>query len=183
MGRAVVAWLAVLFLAAVAVLALITVFSSNVVKPFVGRQIEQNLAQSTTPVATAAQAPAPAATAKPGAGSSQVVVTEGQLNDQIAQHQSEISPLDSVTVKIVPTELQVTMKSHGVSGTYHGNVVVQNGKPVVTGGHVDGLLGHVIPTAQLEDVLNQQIDAAVMKSGVTVQSVTLQQGQMVVDYA
>ena len=182
-GRAVIAWLAVLFLAAIAVLALITVFSSSVVKPYVGRQIEQSFAQPTVTATTApAQTPAAAAAAS-SSGGRHVVITEQQLNQQIAEHQDQLSPLDSVTVQIQPDQLVMTMKSHGVSGTYRGHIEVQDGKPVLTGGKVDGLLGYVVPTAQLETVLNRQIDAAVAQSGVEVQSVALQQGQMAVSYA
>lgn len=181
-GRAVIAWLAVLFLAAVALLALITVFSSSVIKPYVGHQIEQSLTQS-----TAVSAPTQAAVAAPEAtraGPARTqVITEAELNSRIAEHQSDLAPLDSVTVRILPSELQVTMKSHGVSGTYHGNVVVQQGRPVLTGGRVDGLLGRVIPTSQLEQLLNQQLGAAVAQSGVAVQAVQLQDGQMRITYA
>ncbi|HET7036046.1 MAG TPA: zinc ribbon domain-containing protein [Thermomicrobiaceae bacterium] len=182
-GRAVVAWLVVLFLAAVAVLALITVFSSSVIKPFVGQQLEQSLAAPTS-TATATSAPAAAPTAQTAEASPrQAVITEQQLNQGIAEHQDQLGPLDSVQVTIDADELAVELSSHGLSGTYHGQVTVQDGKPALANGHIDGLLGHVIPTRQLEDVLNQQIDAALAQSGVAVRSVTLQPGQMVVGYS
>lgn len=180
-GRAVVAWLAVLFLAAVVVLALIIVLSSSVIKPFVGQQLEQSLAAPTV-TATSAAAAVPTAQAAE-ASPRQAIITEQQLNQGIAEHQDQLGPLDHVQVTIDADELSVELSSHGISGTYHGQVTVQEGKPALTNGHIDGLLGHVIPTRQLEDVLNQQIDAALEQSGVAVQSVTLQPGQLVVGYS
>ena len=189
-GRRVLGCLGVTILGAVVVLGVITILSNAVVRPYIGRAIAAHirLPVASTPVSSG-QAAAPTPDAAGGlipsvpANAAQVVITEDELNSSIATHASEIRPLDSATVRITPTEVAVDMSAYGVSGTYHGQVVVQNGKAVLTNGRIDGPLGWVVSPGPIESALNDQIAASLDASGVSVTSVALQQGQMTVGLA
>ena len=66
-----------------------------------------------------------------------------------------------------------------MSGKYKGQVEMQNGEPVVTGGHISGMLGWFVPTDQVETAFNREIASAVNQAGVQVSSVALWPGEMV----
>lgn len=191
-GRRVISCLAILVLAVVIAVAAAAVLSSSVVRPYIGRQITKHLASigttqsaSTSTSAGSGQSSgsgAVAAVPTPKPGERQIVVTQDELNQRIAAHQSQIKPLDSASVQLTPQGAEVTMRAYGLTGRYHGQVQAENGQVVVTNGHIDGPLGWVVPVSALESALNQQIAASLNQSGVQVDSVTLQQGQMTVGF-
>jgi hypothetical protein len=177
-SRGLLAWLAVTIVAVIAIIALIAFFSSTVVKPYVGRSVNQNLSSqlgSTVPGIT------------PNAGAAlagkTLVITQQQINDEIAKNASALHPLSDVSVQIVSQQFIVNFSAYGLSGRYQGQVVMRDGQPVLTNGHISGPLGWVVSTSQVESAFNQEIAAAVNEAGVQVSSVALQPGQMVLTLA
>jgi len=176
--RSLLAWLAVLLLAVIGVLALIAFFSSSVIKPYVGRSVSQNLngqLNLSIPQVT------------PNAGASlagqTLVITQQEINDQIAKNAASLGPLSDVNVQITDQQFVVDFSAYGLSGRYQGQVVMRDGNPVVTNGHITGALGWVVPTNQVESAFNKEIAAAVTQAGVQVSSVSLQTGEMVLTLA
>ena len=168
------AWLAALLLTVIAVLALIAFLSSSVIKPYVGRSVSQNLDGQLSlgiPQVT------------PNAGASlagqTLVITQSQINDQIAQNAASLGPVSNVNVQITDQQFIVDFSAYGLSGRYQGQVVMRDGNPVVTNGHITGALGWVVPTNQVETAFNHEIASAVAQAGVQVSSVSLQPGEMV----
>lgn len=180
-----------ILLAVIAVIG-VALFSRGVVKPYVGRQLDQHLnlpgiasklTGNATPAATAtATEPSgqAAVAPTPPPGSHQVVITQDQLNQEIADHKDRIEPLDSASVTMTPGEMQVSMRAYGLSGTYHGQVAVSGGRAELTDGHIDGPLGWIVPVEPVQSALNDQLRSALNQNDVAIESVTLQQGQMVV---
>ncbi|HEX3723445.1 MAG TPA: hypothetical protein VHV31_11670 [Nitrolancea sp.] len=176
--RGLLAWLAVTVVAVVAVIALIAFFSTSVVKPYVGRSVNQNLngqLGSTIPQLT------------PNSGASlagqTLVITQQQINDEIAKNADSLHPLSDVSVQIVNQQFIINFSAYGVSGRYEGQAVMRDGKPVLTNGHISGALGWVVSTSDVETAFNREIAAAVDQAGVQVSSVALQPGQMVLTLA
>ncbi|HVB65117.1 MAG TPA: hypothetical protein VNE17_10325 [Nitrolancea sp.] len=176
--RSLLAWLAVLLLTVIGVLALIAFFSSSVIKPYVGRSVSQNLngqLNLSIPQVT------------PNAGASlagqTLVITQQEINDQIAKNAASLGPLSDVNVQITDQQFVVDFSAYGLSGRYQGQVVMRDGNPVVTNGHITGALGWVVPTNQVESAFNKEIAAAVTQAGVQVSSVSLQTGEMVLTLA
>lgn len=187
-GRRVLGCLGITVLSVIIVLGVLTVVSNAVVRPYIGRAIAAHIRLPAAVTGSIAGQPTPAATvgasgavATAPAGATQVVITQDELNAGIAAHQSQIRPLDSASVSITPAEVAVDMSAYGVSGTYHGQVVAQNGKAVLTDGRIDGPLGWVVSPGPIESALNDQIAASLNASGVSVTAVSLQQGQMTLD--
>ncbi|HLI51360.1 MAG TPA: hypothetical protein VKU87_06160 [Thermomicrobiaceae bacterium] len=184
--------LAGLILLAVVVVAGVALLSRGVVKPYVGRQLDQHLnlpaiasklTGNATPSATTTAGEPASQTAvapTPPAGAHQVVITQDQLNQEIENNKGRIKPLDSASVTMTPGEMQVSMHAYGLSGTYHGQVEVSGGKAELTNGHIDGPLGWIVPVGPVQSALNGQLQSALNQNGLAIDSVTLQQGQMVV---
>lgn len=181
-----------LILLAIVVVAGVALLSRGVVKPYVGRQLDQHLnlpevanklignATPSPTTSTAAPVNPPAVVPTPPAGAHQVVITQGQLNQEIAAHKDRIKPLDSASVTMTPGEMQVSMRAYGLSGTYRGEVAVANGQAKLTNGHIDGPLGWIVPVDPVQAALNNQLQDALNQNGLSIDSVTVQQGQMVV---
>jgi hypothetical protein len=177
-GRALIAWLVVLGLAIGAIVVGSKLLSGAVVQPYIGRTIDENLqGQIGNNIVIPTQAPNRTGNA------STVVITEQELNQGIQDNADQLGPLDSARIEITNDELIVHMSAYGASGRYRGNVETRDGKPFVTGGRVDGMLGWVVPANQLEAALNREIATAVDRSGVTVQSVALEPGRMLLTVA
>ncbi len=169
--------MAVLLLVVIGVIALAAVFSSSVIKPYVGRTVNNDLqgqigasVPKVTPVTSST-------TANPGAN--QLVITQQQINDEIAKNAGSYGPLSSVAVQITDGQFIVNFSAYGMTGKYQGHVEMQNGEPVVTGGHITGMLGWFVPTSQVESAFNREIASAVAQAGVQVNSVALRPGEMV----
>ncbi len=172
--RSVIAWLAVLSIVIVAVVALAAFFSSTVVPSYVGRSVNNSLQGqiiSSVPKVT----PNPTASS----GATQMVITQQEINDEIAKNAASYGPLSSVSVQIDNGQFIVNFAAYGMTGRYQGHVEMQNGEPIVTGGHITGMLGWFVPTSQVEAAFNRQIAAAVQQAGVQVSSVALRPGEMV----
>ena len=175
-GRSVMAWMVVLLLVVIAVIALAAFFSTSVVKPYVGRTVNSNL-QGQIGGSVPKVTPSTSASADPNAN--QLVITQQEINDRIAQNAGSFGPLSSVSVEIDQGEMVVDFSAYGMSGKYKGHVEMQNGQPVVTGGHITGMLGWFVPTDQVESAFNREIASAVSQAGVQVSSVDLRPGEMV----
>lgn len=170
------AWLAVLLVVVIAVIALAAFFSTSIIKPYVGRSVNSNLQGQiggTVPKVT------PNTSGSAEAGANQLVITQQEINDRIAQNAGSFGPLSSVAVQIDQGQLVVNFSAYGMSGKYTGHVAMQNGQPVVTGGHITGMLGWFVPTNQVETAFNREIASAVNQAGVQVNSVDLRPGEMV----
>lgn len=192
-ARRMLGCLAVVVLTAVLIVAGVSVLSSEVIRPYVGEQIAERLGGEdapqtqpgdSSPPQAAQQVPVPTVAIPTIApGTSQLVITDDQLNQRIRENIGKLQPLDSASVEITPDGLTVRMTAYGVDGTYSGDVVARDGQVVVTNGRIDGPLGWVVPTEPIESALNQQVRAVLDQSDVQVSGVTLQEHQMTVALA
>ncbi len=173
--KSLLAWMAVLLITVIGVVALAALFSSSVIKPYVGRTVSNDLQGQI--VSSVPKVTPGATTVDPGAN--QMVITQQQINDEIAKNAGSFGPLSSVAVKIEDGQFNVNFSAYGMSGNYQGHVEMLNGEPVVTGGHITGMLGWFVPTDQVESALNREIAAAVSQAGVQVSSVALRPGEMI----
>lgn len=105
-----------------------------------------------------------------------VVITEGELNQRLAG--ADLAPLDAVAVEITPAGLVVALEAYQLSGTYHAEVVEQDGAVALRGGDVSGPLALVIPDGELEAAVNAEIAAALSDAGYVVDAVALEDGAM-----
>jgi|GEM_PF-1081500 len=181
-GRRVLGCLAVMVLTVVLVLAGFATFS-GVVRPYVARTITERLSPAASQSSEEPAAPAVVAVPTPSPGTRQVTVTQEDLNQRIEANRDRIRPLESVQVQITPEAFAIDLRAFGLSGRYEGQVVVADGEVQLTNGRITGPLGWIIPVAPLESALNDQLRNGLDRSGVAVESVTLQEGQMTITLA
>jgi uncharacterized membrane protein YvbJ len=174
--KSVMAWLVVLLLVVIAVIALATYFSSSIVKPYVGRSVNNDLQGQ---IAASVPKVTPVSAASDNSDPNQLIITQKQINDEIAKNAGSFGPLSSVDVEIDDGAFIVNFSAYGMSGKYQGQVTMRDGQPVVTNGHVSGMLGWFVPTDQIETAFNREIASAVDQAGVQVNSVSLRPGEMV----
>lgn len=176
--KGLLAWLAVVLFTVIVVIALVAFFSTSIIKPYVGKSVSNNLNDKLGSTIIGVTPNAGAALA-----GQTLTISQDQINQKIAQNADSLGPLSDVHVKITDQAFVVDFSAYGASGQYTGQVVMQNGNPVLTNGHISGALGWVVPTNQVESAFNKQIAAAVDQAGVQVSSVALQPGQLVLTLA
>jgi hypothetical protein len=106
-------------------------------------------------------------------------LTEAELNERIRNNPDAFSPASDVRVELGEGTVTVRFRAYGVNGTYHGSITTQDGVPVVADSTVDGALGFVIGSSQIDDALNRQMAAVVEEQNVSVESVHVRPGEMV----
>jgi caffeoyl-CoA O-methyltransferase len=107
------------------------------------------------------------------------VLTEEELNQRIARNPDAFSPAEDVSIELGEGTVTVHFRAYGVNGTYHGTLTTSDGVPVVADSTIDGALGWVVSSSQIDDVLNQEMASAVAEQQVSVESVHVRPGQMI----
>lgn len=181
-GRRVLGCLAVMVVTVVLLLAGFATFST-VVRPFVARTITERLSPAASLSPEEPVAPPVVSVPTPSPGTLQVTVTQEDLNQRIEANRDRIRPLDSAQVQITSEAFAIELRAFGLTGRYAGQVVVVDGEVQLTNGRITGPLGWLIPVAPLESALNDQLRNGLDQSGVAVDSVTLQEGQMTITLA
>jgi hypothetical protein len=113
------------------------------------------------------------------AGNATWVLTQEELNNRIAARAGSFGPVRDVHVELNDGSIAVRFRAHGINGTYHGSLIAQNGTPVIADSTIDGPLGWVVSSSQIDDVLNDEIAKAVAEQDISVESVHVQPGQLV----
>ncbi len=106
-------------------------------------------------------------------------LTQDELNQRIRNNPDAFSPASDVRVELGDGTVTVRFRAYGVNGTYHGSLTTRDGVPVVADSTVDGALGFVIGTSDIDAALNQQMAAVVAEQNVSVESVHVRPGEMV----
>ena len=176
--KGLLAWLAVVLLTVIVVIALAAFFSTSIIKPYVGKSVSNKLDEQLGSTIIGVTPNSGAALA-----GKTLTISQDQINQKIAQNSDSLGPLSNVHVRITGQAFVVDFSAYGMSGQYTGQVVMQDGKPVLTNGNISGPLGWVVPTNQVEAAFNKQIASAVDQAGVQVSSVALQPGQLVLTLA
>lgn len=165
--------LAALALVVVAGLVAALALSSFVVKPLVRGAAGDDIRQGVR-VEVASQL----STQVGGLPDGRVTVTDDDVNQRIAQV-GDLGPLDDVRVGFTPAGIVVRLSAYGLSGDYTATPRVVDGSVQLAGGAIGGALGYVVPAGDLEQIVNEQIAAALAGAGYTVRDIALGDGQMV----
>lgn len=131
------------------------------------QQIEQGAGQ-VLPTAVAALPPG------------EIVVTEQQANDYLATNKQSFAPLESVTVRFVPGQMQADLRAQGVTSTATLGLEARDGRLVVVNPQLEGLLSEVISADQVTQSLAEQLNNQLAAQGKSAQSVRIEQGQVVI---
>jgi hypothetical protein len=146
------------------------------VSQYVGGQIGGQLNQ---PVEQGAASSLPTAIAALPTG--ELRITEAQANDYLASRASSLKPLDSVTVRFVPDEVQANLKALGTTSTATLGLAVQNNRIIAVNPQLEGPLGQFIALPELTRSLEKQLNDQLALQGRKITAVRVEQGAIVIN--
>lgn len=85
--------------------------------------------------------------------------TEAQVNQYFQGILPYLKPVDAITLRFVPGQVQADVRAYGVSGTVYGNLAVSNGQIVTVNPQIYGFLGWFVSGATAAPYLDRQINA------------------------
>ncbi len=112
--------------------------------------------------------------------SGELRVTDGQVNDYLAGNIGALPPLESVTIRFVPGEVQADLRAFGTTSQARMQLIARNGRIAVLNPQIDGPLGQVISLADVTGPLEQQINALLAAQGRRITDVQVQQGVAII---
>jgi hypothetical protein len=113
---------------------------------------------------------------EPAAG--EITITEAEINDRI-DATGDLGPFDDVSVDLDDGGVTVKLRAYGVRGTYDADLRAENGTLVLDGGDIDGPLGLLAPTNDLEQAVNEEIAESLVGAGYRVDAVSVRDGELV----
>jgi hypothetical protein len=133
----------------------------------VGQQIQEG-AQQTLPTVVAALPSGP------------LRISEAEANAYFAAHADAFRPVESITVRFVPDEVQADIRALGAVSTARLSLAVQNGRIVALNPRIDGPLDQVVSLSDLTAALERQFNDQLATQGRRATDVRVEQGEMVV---
>jgi hypothetical protein len=106
-------------------------------------------------------------------------LSEGELNERIRNNPDAFSPASDVRVELNEGTVTIRFRAYGVNGTYHGSLTTRDGVPVVADSTIDGSLGFIIGSSQIDEALNREMASVVAEQDVSVESVHVRPGEMI----
>ena len=103
-------------------------------------------------------------------------VTEAQANAYIAPKLPSLKPVDRLTVRFVPGEVQLQIGAYGLSSTAHIGLAVQQGKVLAVNPQLDGPLAGLIDLNDFIGPVQQAINDQLGAQGRSVRSITIGNG-------
>jgi hypothetical protein len=152
------------------------------ISSYIGSQIAQQLDNQGGPVDRQIQEGAQQAlpTVVAALPSGELRISEAEANAYFAAHADALRPIDSVTVRFVPDEVQADIRALGSVSTARLGLVAQNGRIVAQNPRIDGPLDQVVSLADLTAVLERQFNDQLASQGRRATNVRVAQGELII---
>jgi hypothetical protein len=161
------------FLAFLIIAALAAFFVWTVVKPDISDRVQKELDRGIATQVAAVDIPRLT-------NSGQIVLTEEEINRDIASYAAAYDPIKNVKVTMRPGELKITFELYGVSSNYRGDLAVDDGRIVVVDPKVSGPAGQLLDARDVAELLEAQLAVLMDRANVEPTSVRLSTGQLTV---
>lgn len=132
------------------------------------------------PPITAPEAPRSVEDVVAALPSGTITVTEEKLNRRIAERIAGRRPIDGMTVRFVPGQLQVTLTVLGQDTLATSELALVDGRVVARNPQLSGALSLVIAINELVRPVEDELNSILAGAGRTVSGVQIEQGQIVV---
>lgn len=113
------------------------------------------------------------------AGEQTWVLTQEELNRRIANRADSFGPAEDISVQVDDGTVSVSFHAYGVPGTYHGSLTTRDGVPVVADSTIDGPISWVVDSNEIDQILNEEMASAARERQVSVESVHVRPGEVV----
>jgi hypothetical protein len=179
--------LVVLVWMVIGVVVVYRVYLAPRIRDAISAQIQQQIGQapvSTAPPGASPQPGAPPAINMPGLvaalPSGEFTISEQQINAYLAPKLPGLQPLDTLTVQLIPGEVQLLIGAYGINSTARVGLAVQDGRVLAVNPQMDGPLASLVNlndiVGPLQQALNQQLDL----QGRRINEVRVEQGAITV---
>jgi hypothetical protein len=112
--------------------------------------------------------------------SGELRISEADANAYFAAHADALRPVESVTVRFVPNEVQADIRALGSVSTARLGLVAQNGRVVAQNPRIDGPLDQVVSLADLTATLERQFNDQLSAQGRRATNVRIEQGVLII---
>ncbi|MCX7789509.1 MAG: hypothetical protein N2378_02615 [Chloroflexaceae bacterium] len=133
-----------------------------------------------TPPTTAPEAPRSVEEVVAALPSGTITVTEEKLNRRIAERIAGRRPIDGITVRFVPEQVQVTLTVLGQDTLATSELALVDGRVVARNPQLSGPLGMVIAVNELVRPVEDELNRILASAERAVRAVRIEQGQIVV---
>lgn len=164
------------FIAFLIIAALAAFFTWTVLKPGISDRVQKELDRGISTQVAAIDIPELQ-------NSGQIVLTEEEINRDIASYSAAYDPIKNVQVTMQPGELKVSFELYGVSSNYRGDLDIENGRIVVVDPKVSGPAGQLLDSRDVAELLEAQLAVLMDRANVEPTSVRLENGQLTVTTA
>ncbi len=107
-------------------------------------------------------------------------VSEAQANEFLSSRAESLKPLDGVSVRFVPGQVQADLLAFGTTSTATFGLAVDKNRIIAVDPRLDGPLGQVVTLPSLTASLEQQLNDQLAIQGRTITTVRIEQGAIVI---
>ncbi|MBX6753982.1 MAG: hypothetical protein IRY86_07110 [Thermorudis peleae] len=180
-GYRVIGCFATLVTAAILLLALAALLSGRFLPPpATATPATTAVAGARTPTMATPRAASVAPSATPVPGVSQVVITEAQLNQELAAHADRLGPARSPHAVIDPSGVTISFTFSGLGARFHARPIAQDGSIVLVDSSLSGPLGFAVDADAIAQMLADALQQELAARQLRVDDVVCQPGQIVV---
>ncbi|NOK63640.1 MAG: hypothetical protein GFH27_549297n18 [Chloroflexi bacterium AL-W] len=110
----------------------------------------------------------------------EIRITEDQANAYITDQVNIPQPIEAVTIRFLPGQIQAEVQAIGTTSTATMGMAVQNGQLIALDPQIDGILSQFISASDLIQPIEQQINAELASQNRVVTNIQIEQGELVV---
>ncbi|NJO81484.1 MAG: hypothetical protein HC828_01125 [Blastochloris sp.] len=110
----------------------------------------------------------------------EIRITEDQANAYITDQVNIPQPIEAVTIRFLPGQIQAEVQAIGTTSTATMGMAVQNGQLIALDPQIDGILSQFISASDLIQPIEQQINAELASQNRAVTNIQIEQGELVV---
>ena len=106
-------------------------------------------------------------------------ISEAQANDYMRAHAQALKPIDAVTLRFVPGEVQADLQAYGTTSTARVGLEARNGRIVAVDPQLSGPLSEAITLQDLTQPLERRLNDELAAQGRRATDVRIEQGAIV----
>jgi len=181
-GQRVIGCFATLVTAAILLLALAALLSGRFLPPPATAPPAATSvgAVARTPTIMTPRATSAATSAAPVPGANHIVITEAQLNQELAAHSDRLGPARAPHAAIDSSGVTVTFTILGMGARFHARPIAQDGSIALVDSSVSGPLGLAVNADAIAQTLTDALQQELAARSLYVDDVTCQPGQLIV---
>ncbi|MCC6790681.1 MAG: hypothetical protein IT336_03295 [Thermomicrobiales bacterium] len=142
-------------------------------RPFISERIEDEIATGLTTELRQIDS-------IPVSSSGRIALTEEQINRDLDRHEEQYEPIERASVEITEDAITITFEIFGVSSTFRGGLIVDDGRLTVVDPTMSGTGGRLIDADELSDVFEREVAELLRRENLRPTGVRLRDGSIAI---